>query len=106
MAGFLCVTSHSFMQRKYEIQNGIIKRSTYGKKKILTKMSCSIDEFHEVHYQPMLKKYVYHRMLLCLLGKHECKNLGGESFMDYNTDVMTEREYAESLESELYIEIQ
>ena len=51
-----------------DINNGLIKRPVYGKKKHLTKKS--ISEFHMVHYQTMLKKYIYHRMLLCLLGKH------------------------------------
>ena len=43
-------------------------------------MSCSIGEFKKVHYQSMLKKYVYNRMLLCLLGKQECKNLEKDVF--------------------------
>ena len=54
-----------------DIKNGLIKRPTYGKDKHLNKMSCSIGEFHKVNYQPILKMYVYHRMLLYLLGKHE-----------------------------------
>ena len=36
-----------------------------------TKMSCYIGEFRKVHYQPMLNKYKYHRMLFCLLGKYD-----------------------------------
>ena len=39
------------------------------------KISCSIGEFQKVYYKSMLNKYSYHRMLLCLLGKHKCKNL-------------------------------
>ena len=52
-----------------DIKNGLIKRQTYGKNKPLTKISCYIGKFNMVNYQPMLKKYVYHSMLLCLLGK-------------------------------------
>ena len=54
-----------------DTKNGLMKRPTYGKKKRHTKISCSIGKFHKVNYQPMLKNYKYHRMLLCLLGKHE-----------------------------------
>ena len=62
------------------MNNGIIKIPTYVKKKYLTKLSCSIEEFHNVHYQQMLNTYAYHRMLSCLICKHECKNLRSEYF--------------------------
>ena len=55
----------------YDINNGLIKIPTYRKKKNVIKMSCFIGEFYKVHYQPMLNKYSYSIMLLCLLGKHE-----------------------------------
>ena len=58
-----------------DINNGIIKKSTYGKKEHFTKMWWSIGEFHKVHWQPILKNYEYHRMLYFLLGKHEFKNV-------------------------------
>ena len=57
------------------IKNDLINRPKYVKKKHLTKMPFYIDEFHKVHSQPILKNYAYHRMLLCVLGKHESKNL-------------------------------
>ena len=59
----------------YNINNGIINRPTYGKKKQLTKISCYIGEFQRVHYQLMLMNYAYNRMLFCLLVKHEWKIL-------------------------------
>ena len=62
-------------------------------------MSCSIGEFHKLHYQPMLNNYVYHRMLLLLLGKHEWKNLRREYILDDNNYVMIERDYAEALKA-------
>ena len=67
-------------EENYDINNILIKRTTYGNKKHLTKISCSIGEFHKVHYQKMLKNYEYHRMLLCLLGKHECIVFRNEYF--------------------------
>ena len=57
------------------INNGLIKRPTYGKKKHLNKMSCYIVELCKARYQTMLNKYAYHGILLCLLGKHYCKDL-------------------------------
>ena len=81
------------------INNGLIKRTKYGKKKNLTKISLSVGEFHKVCYQTMLLKYAYHRILLCLLGKHDCKNHRREAFLSENNDVMTERDYAEELKS-------
>ena len=62
------------------IKNGLIKSPTHVKKKQFHKIPCRIDEFHKVHYQKMLKKYEYHRMLLCLLGKNECKNIRNKVF--------------------------
>ena len=53
------------------MNNGIIKRPTYGNNKHFTKGLCSIAEFNKIHYQLMLKKYTYCRMSLCLLGKNE-----------------------------------
>ena len=44
-------------------------------------MSYYISEFHSVHYQQMLKKYEYHMMLLCLLGKREFKILEEKLFL-------------------------
>ena len=57
------------------IKNNLTKRPKCGKMKNLSKMSCSIGKLFRVHYKTMLKKYEYHSMLLCLLGKHECKKL-------------------------------
>ena len=82
-----------------DINNGRIKRPTYTNNKHLTKMSCYIGEFHKLYHQPMSKKYAYHRMLLCLQGKHECKNLRNESFLEEMNAVMTERDYAEVLKA-------
>ena len=59
-------------------------------------MSLSIGEFYMVHYQTMLNKYVYHRMLLWLLGKHEWNNIRGELFSGDNNAFMKERDYAEA----------
>ena len=61
-------------------------------------MSCYIGEFYKVHYQPMLKKYAYHRILLCLLGKKE-QIFKKRSFLNDNNNVMTERGYEEALEA-------
>ena len=44
-------------------------------------------------------KYAYNRMLLCLLGKHEYKNIIREDFLAEKNDVMTERDYAEALKA-------
>ena len=88
------------------INNGIIKRQTCGNKKHLTKMSFYIGEFNTVRYQPMLKKYEYHRMLIFLLGKHECKNIRREAFLAEKNAVVKERDCAESLKEEFDIEIQ
>ena len=68
------------MQINDEIKNGLIKSLTNRNKKQLPKMSCSIGESHNLHYQPMLKKYAYHRMLLCLLGRNKSNNLRREAF--------------------------
>ena len=62
-------------------------------------MLCSIGEFHKVHYQPILKKYAYNRILLYLLGKNECKKLEDE-FLKENNYVMTESDSAEALKTE------
>ena len=61
----LCILWEEYVDAK----NGKINRPTYIKNKHLKKMSFSIGQFHMVHYQPVLKKYVYHKMLLCLIGK-------------------------------------
>ena len=58
-------------EENYDIKNSPIKRPTYGKKKNLSKMSFYIGEFHKVHDQPMLNKYAYRSILLCLLGNRE-----------------------------------
>ena len=68
-------------------------------------MLFSTGEFHKVHYQPMLKKFAYNKMLLCLLGKNECKYFRREAFLDDNNAVMKERDYSEALKSEFYMEI-
>ena len=51
----------------------------------------------------MLDKYAYHRMLLCLLEKHERKELIRGSFFDDNNAVVTELDYAELLKAEFYM---
>ena len=48
----------------------------------------------------MLKEYVYHRTLLCAIGKHGCKNIRREYFLEESIDVMIERDYDESLKEE------
>ena len=82
-----------------DINNGLINSPKYGNKKYLTKMSFYIGRFNKVHYQPMLKKYAYHRMLLCLLGKYECTNLINEDFLEDMNAVMTEYDYAEAMKA-------
>ena len=47
----------------------------------------------------MLKRYAYHRMLLCLISKHESKNIRKEVFLVDMNAVMRERDYAEALKS-------
>ena len=47
----------------------------------------------------MLKNYAYYRMSLCLQGKHECKKLRNEDFLEDNIAVMTEHDYAEALKA-------
>ena len=47
----------------------------------------------------MLKKYADHRMLLCLLIKHECKNIRREASSEDNNSVMTELDYTVALKS-------
>ena len=47
----------------------------------------------------MLKKYSYNRMLLCLLGGNECKNIGREAFLDDNNVVMIEYYCSEALKA-------
>ena len=69
-------------------------------------MPCSIGEFHKVYYQPILMKYAYHRMLLCLIGKHGCKNLRDKVVLADMNAMMTQRNYTESLKTEFYMEIQ
>ena len=69
-------------EENYDINNGLIKRPIYCKKKHLTKISCSIGKFHNVHYQQMLKNYSYHRILLCLIDKNECKILEMPHFLN------------------------
>ena len=56
-------------------------------------------EFHMVHYQTMLNKYAYHRILLCLLEKHKCKRL--IRFFSRNNVVMIECDFAEEFKAEL-----
>ena len=63
----------------------------------LLKCHVLLVSFKKVHYEPMLKKYEYHKMVLCLLGNHECKNVVREDVLEYNADIMTERDYAEAL---------
>ena len=78
-----------------DIKNFLIKRPKYGKNKHLKDISCSIGELHKVYYQLMLKNYAYHRMLLCLLGKHEWQNIRREEFLAENNSVMIEHDYTE-----------
>ena len=54
-----------------DIYNSLIKRTKNGNKKHLTKLLYFIGEFNKINYQPMLNKYEYHRILLCLPGRHE-----------------------------------
>ena len=89
-----------------DINNALIKRPTYGKKKHMTKLSYYIGEFNKVHYQPILKDYSYHRLLFWLLGKHECQNIRRAFFLEDNNSVMAERDYAEALKAEFDMEIQ
>ena len=67
--------------KNYDINNGPIKSKKYRKNKHLTKMSFSIGEFHKAYYQPMLKKYAYHMMLLFLLVNYESKELRREYYL-------------------------
>ena len=63
------------------------------------KKSGFVGEFNKVHYQPMLKMYAYHMMILCLLGRNECKNIRREHFFSDNNAVMTERDWAKGLKA-------
>ena len=53
----------------------------------------------------MLNQYVYHSMLLCLLGRHECKNILNEAFLSDINTVMTERDYAKALKADFDMEM-
>ena len=59
-------------------------------------MSYYVGEFHKLHYQPMLKRYTYNRILLCLLGNHQCKNYIREDVLADKNAVTTERDYSEA----------
>ena len=52
-----------------------------------------------MHYQPILNKYAYHRMLLCLPGKTQFQEFKKIILFADNNDVMTERDYSEELKS-------
>ena len=54
----------------------------------------------------MLKKYAYHRMLMCLISKNEYKELRKNIFLADINYVMKERDCAEVLKAELGTEIQ
>ena len=71
-------TLYKLSEENGDIRNGLIKSPTNGKNKNVTKMSCSIGEFDMVYYRIILNKHSYHKMILCLLGKHDCKKLGKE----------------------------
>ena len=58
-----------------------------------------------VNYQPMLKKYAYHCILMCLPGKHECNKLRRFFFPDINYSI-TESDYSEELKVEFEKKIQ
>ena len=62
-------------------------------------MSFYIGEFYTIHYNPMLKKYEYHKMVMFLIVKHEYKELRRKYLFDENNTVITERDYAESLKA-------
>ena len=77
----------------------VLSRGQYMERRnIFTKFSCSIDESHMVHYQPMLKKYRYHSISMCLLVKHKCKRLRRKYFSGINY-VITGNDYAEWLKA-------
>ena len=69
-------------------------------------MSCSIGELKMIHYQPILNKYAYHRMLLCLIGKYGWKNIRNEAFLEDNNDVTIEHDYDKTLKEAFDMEIQ
>ena len=69
-------------------------------------MSCYIGGFQKVHNQQMLKKYEYHRMLFCLLGKYKCKKIRHVYVLEDNNAVMKECDYNEALHTRFNIEIQ
>ena len=75
------------------------QRYTNYVKKIMTYISYYIGECHKVHYLPMIKKYAYHRMLLRLLAKIECKYLIREAYLSENNYVMIESDYDETLKA-------
>ena len=58
-------------------------------------MSCYNGKFHKLYYQPIVKNYAYHMMLLFLIGKNECKNIRREAFLEDNNSVMKKHDYAE-----------
>ena len=53
----------------------------------------------------MLKKYAYHSMLLCLLGKHEWKNIRRWYVLVDNNAMMTKIDYDEALKVEFHMVI-
>ena len=67
-----------------------------------TKMSCSIGEFHKVHYQPMLK--IMHIIgYYCFYREKMSENLIRKDFLADNIAVMTERDYGEAMNTEFDI---
>ena len=59
--------------------------------------------FIKIHYKSILNKYAYHRVLLCLLGKYDCKNYRNETFLEDMNVLMTELDYSEALKAEFYM---
>ena len=51
----------------------------------------------------MLNIYVNHWMLLSLIGRHWCKNIGNEAFLEDMNAVVTENNHAEELKLEFDI---
>ena len=76
------------------------------RKKEITLMESSIDDFHKQTYIPMLKQYRYHIALVSILSKNHCRKTRYEAYCQNCNCFFTERDYAERLTRQLDGEIQ
>ena len=76
------------------------------RRKEIIHMECSINEFHDKVYLPILRKYKYHLALVIILSRNYCKKIRNEAFINHDNWFLSERDYAERLIKELDGEIQ